>query len=180
MVCTCKRTMESIACSSTVKSQTGLVDQGVIDWWKGASIVVHCLGLCANVPRLQCAPLAVVTMTCHNFCFILIDDMHLLHCMLCYNRHQCICSCMFSLTLLLVHEVYTSLLLLASPSTTLFPLTSSPAINSRRLCVYNHLASFVRSCFLHWWRPRIGSKRLYSLTTTSVLWFRLVEFPYRS
>ena len=46
----------------------------------GASIMVHRLGLRANVPRLQCAPLAIVTVTCHNFrfCFIPIDDMHLL------------------------------------------------------------------------------------------------------
>ena len=33
---------------------------------------------------------------------------------------------------------------------------------------------------LHWWRPRIGSKPLYFLTTTSVQQFWLVEFPYRS
>ena len=32
-----------------------------------------------------------------------------------------------------------------------------------------------------WWiggRPRIGSKPLYSLTTTSIQQFQLVEFPY--
>ena len=40
------------------------------------------------------------------------------------NRHQCICLCVLSLSLL-VHEVYTPLLLSTSPSTTLFPLTSS-------------------------------------------------------
>ena len=40
--------------------------------------MVHCLGLRANVPRLQCTYLAVVTVTCHNSCFIPIDDMHLL------------------------------------------------------------------------------------------------------
>ena len=46
----------------------------------GASIAIHCLALCMDVPHLQCTSLAVVGMTCHNFCSIPIVSVHTMSC----------------------------------------------------------------------------------------------------
>ena len=49
------------------------------------TLMVHRPGLRADVPCLQCASLAVVRMTYHHFCFVPIEDMVLLCCVLCYH-----------------------------------------------------------------------------------------------
>ena len=52
--------------------------------------------------------------------------------------------------------MYTHILLLASPSITSFLPTSSPAIIPTALCVYSHLAVFVRSYFYTDEEPGLG------------------------
>ena len=46
----------------------------------GASIPIHCLALRVDVLHLQCTSLAVVGMTCHNFCSVPIVSVHTMSC----------------------------------------------------------------------------------------------------
>ena len=62
---------------------TCLVNQGVVNCWKGALIPVHCLVFQADVPDLQCTSLAVVGVGVNHFCSCPVDVMHLVDCVLC-------------------------------------------------------------------------------------------------
>ena len=63
---------------------TCLVNQGVVNCWQGALILVHCLVLQVDVPGLQCTSLAVVGIGVDHFCSCPINVMHLVDCVLCH------------------------------------------------------------------------------------------------
>ena len=69
---------------------TWSVNQGGVHRRQKAFILVHCLVLRTDVPGLQCTSQAVVGVTADHFCFIPIDHMHLVNCMLCYRWLGCI------------------------------------------------------------------------------------------
>ena len=50
----------------------------------GGTHLDHCLVLRMDVPCLQCPSLVVVGTTVDILCIILVDDMYLIHCILCY------------------------------------------------------------------------------------------------